>query len=104
MVQSDASDAEHLPRYRCQRSAARTVEAAALAPAIVLTTPGRKPRGLPAFPSNDSGILLARAMWWQAQDLTANLSASLPVRKRALSSAVYPPSRLETRPAWQPAQ
>ena len=54
--------------------------------------------------SNDSGILLARTSSTQAQDLAHNLSACLPVRKRATPSAVYQPARLETTPTWQPAQ
>jgi hypothetical protein len=39
--------------------------------------------------SNDSGILLPRAVKSQVQDLAHNLSARLSVRKRAPSSAVY---------------
>ena len=39
--------------------------------------------------SNDSGILLARAIWSQARAHKHNLSAGLPVLMRAPSSAVY---------------
>ena len=39
--------------------------------------------------SNDSGILLARPSRSQVHDLAHNLPASLPVRKRAPSSAVH---------------
>jgi hypothetical protein len=39
--------------------------------------------------SNGLGILLARAIWSQGQDLAHHLAASLPVRKRAPSSAAY---------------
>jgi hypothetical protein len=38
---------------------------------------------------NGLEILLARAIWWQAQDHKHNLAAYLPVLKRAPSSAVY---------------
>ena len=40
-------------------------------------------------PPNGLGILLARASSTQAQDLKHNVSAGLPVLKRAPSSAVY---------------
>ena len=55
-------------------------------------------------PSNDFGILLARAIRSQARDLKHNLLASSPVRKRATSSAVYQPARVETIPTREPAQ
>jgi lauroyl/myristoyl acyltransferase len=54
--------------------------------------------------SNDFGILLARAITTQARDLAHNLAACLPVLKRAPSSAVYEPARLETTPTSQSAQ
>jgi hypothetical protein len=53
----------------------------------------------PVQRSNDAGILLARATWSQGHDIPHNLSAGLAARKRAPSSAVYPPcTALATKP------
>jgi hypothetical protein len=53
---------------------------------------------------NGSGVLLPRATRWQVQDLAHNLAASLPVRKRATSSADYQPAPGKDHATWQPAQ